>query len=239
MRIVIRSTDRPIHGYLAVPQAEVSGPGPWPGVVVVPDVLGLSDDIRTIADRFATAGYLAVVPDLYSRGGLFRCVRSVMRQLMDGRGQAFDDIEAARKLLLDRTDCTGATGVAGFCLGGGFALLAAAKGFDASAPYYGSLPRDESALDGACPIVASYGAKDGRLKGAADELEKLLADREIPADVKEYPRAGHSFANRMPVGPFGPLLRVAGVGYHHDSSEDAWRRVMTFFRRHLGEAGRG
>ncbi|GAA4835384.1 dienelactone hydrolase family protein [Saccharopolyspora rosea] len=222
-----------IPAYLATPLPTVSGPGPWPGVVVVHDVFGLSDDIRSIADRFATAGYLAVVPDLYSRGGAVRCVRSVMRDLRQARGRAFDDVDAAREFLQDRADCTGKVGVAGFCLGGGFAIVGATRGFDASAPYYGQLPTDPSILDEACPVVASFGAKDPGLRGAASELAAELARRDIPHDVKEYPDAGHGFANRLPLGPFNALARVVGFGYHHDSSEDAWKRVLTFFAEHL------
>jgi carboxymethylenebutenolidase len=53
-------------------------------------------------------------------------------------------------------------------------------------------------------------------------------------DVKEYPDAGHSFMNRLNAGPvLTPLLRVTGVGYHHPSAEDAWRRILAFFAEHL------
>lgn len=232
MNVPIPTTHDEIDGYLAQPQSEVAGTGPWPGVVVVQDAFGLNDDLRAIAERFATAGYLALAPNLYSRGGI-RCVKAVFSNLRAGQGRAFDDIDAARRLLLGRADCTGKVGVAGFCLGGGFALAAGPRGFDASAPYYGELPGDPSALDGSCPVVASYGAKDPSLKGAADRLRDLLSERDVPHDVKEYPDAGHSFANRLPLGPFSPIARIAGFGYHHESSEDAWRRVFRFFAVHL------
>lgn len=233
MRTTLRSGDTDLAAYLAVPQPEVAGPGPWPGVVIVHDALGLNDDARAIADRFATAGYTALIPDLYGRGGLMRCVRTVFSQLRNGSGQAFDDIEAARAELATRADATGRVGVVGFCMGGGFALLTAARGFDVSAPYYGMSPASDDFLDGACPIVGSFGGKDRVLPGATARLEKALTERGIPHDVKEYPDAGHSFANRIPVGPFGPILRLAGIGYHHESTEDAWRRVLAFFADHL------
>jgi carboxymethylenebutenolidase len=229
----IPSTDGEIDGYLATPVPAVSGDGPWPGVVVIHDLFGPSQDIKSIVDRFATAGYLALAPNLYSRGGFVRCVRAVFGQLSRGSGQAFDDIEAARALLAGRDDCTGKVGVAGFCMGGGFALLAAPRGFQASAPYYGDVPSDASVLAGSCPVVASFGRRDPGLKGAAAKLERTLTDLDVPHDVKEYPDAGHSFANRLPLGPFAPLARVAGVGYHHESSEDAWRRVLSYFADHL------
>lgn len=224
--------DGTIRGYLATPQEEVSGQPPWPGVVIVHDAVGLSDDAKNITDRFATAGYLALSPDLYSRGGLVRCVKSVFSELAAGKGRAFDDLDAARSLLASRSDCTGRIGVVGFCMGGGFALVGASRGFDASAPYYGPIPTDLSILDGACPIVASYGKKDFTLRGAAAKLEAELTERGIPHDVKEYPSAGHSFANQFH-GPINVLMRIAGMGYDRESSEDAWRRVLAFFAEHL------
>ncbi|TVT03367.1 dienelactone hydrolase family protein, partial [Amycolatopsis bartoniae] len=224
--------DGVIDGYLALPQREVSGEPPWPGVVVVHDAIGLTEDARNITDRFATAGYVALCPDLYSRGGFFRCVRSVFRDLSAGRGRTFEDISAARALLAARGDCSGKVGVVGFCMGGGFALVGATQGFDASAPYYGPLPADLSILDGACPVVASFGRRDPSLRGAAERLERELSARGVPHDVKEYPEAGHSFANQLHLGPLNVLARVAGVGYHRESSEDAWRRVLGFFGRY-------
>ncbi|HEX3787055.1 MAG TPA: dienelactone hydrolase family protein [Pseudonocardiaceae bacterium] len=235
LKIPVSGADLTINGYLALPQPAVSGPGPWPGVVIVHDAFGMSDDTRAIAERFATAGYVALAPDLYTRGGFARCVRSVFGQLKAGSGQALDDIEAARALLAERTDCTGRIGVAGFCMGGGFALLVAPRGFDASAPYYGPLLADENSLDGACPIIASFGGKDRGLAELPGKLEKLLTERNVPHDIKVYPEAGHAFANRLSLGPLGPILRVTmGMGYHHESSEDAWRRVLGFFAEHLG-----
>lgn len=219
-----------LQAYVARPPV---GDGPWPGVVVIHDALGLTTVAREHADRLAIAGYLALVPDLYSRGGLVRCVRATFAALMSGSGTAYEDLDAARWWLAAQESCTGRIGVIGFCMGGGFALMTAQRGYSAAAPNYGRLPLDLSVLDGACPIVASYGAKDRGLKGEAARLGAALTDRRIPHDVKEYPHAGHSFLDRFDSGPFTPLLRVAGVGYHHPSAEDAWRRILRFFAEHL------
>jgi carboxymethylenebutenolidase len=230
-----------LDGELAVPAEG----GPWPGVVVVHDAFGMTDDIGRIARRFASAGYLALVPALYSRrapGALagFRCVRSVFGDLVRGRGRALEDLDAARAFLTARDDSTGRTGIAGFCLGGGFALLAAGRGFDASAPYYGQLPRDPALLDGACPVVASFGGRDRSLRGAAGKLDRLLTERDVPHDIKEYPDAGHSFANRNKPRPvLSPLMRLAiGAEFNESADSDAWQRVHGFFAAHLrGPAG--
>ncbi len=219
-----------LRAHLAVPPV---GTGPWPGVVVLHELFGLTADIREQADRLAAAGFLAVAPDLFSAGGAARCLRSTFRALTSGEGEAFGDIEATRAWLAGRDDCTGRIGVLGFCMGGGFALLGATRGFDAAAPNYGPLPKAEEVLRGACPVVASYGRRDVVMRGAAARLESALTRLGVDHDVKEYPDAGHSFLNRHGLGPLTVLERVAGFGYHHPSAEDAWARILLTFERTL------
>jgi carboxymethylenebutenolidase len=219
-----------VKGHLAVPPV---ADGPWAGVVVVHESLGLTDDIRQQAERLAAAGYLAFAVDLFA-GGRLRCLVPTFRALAAGRGRPFEEIEAARGWLSGHDDCTGRVGIIGFCMGGGFALLTAARGFDVSAPNYAHLPKDlDGAVRGACPVVASYGGKDRTLRGAAAKLEAALERAGVEHDVEEYPDAGHSFLNRHDLGPGGALLRVAGIAYHGPSAEAAWTRILRYFDTHL------
>ena len=221
-----------LRAYLAEPP---TGTGPWPGVVLLHEILGLTRDIRSHADRLAAAGYLAVAPDLYSDGGARRCLVRTVRALNAGAGAAVQDIDTTRQWLAARADCTGRVGVAGFCLGGGFALVMAARGFDAASTSYGPLPRDPAAaLAGACPVVGSYGAKDPMMRGAGPELDAVLTELGVEHDVKEYPLVGHSFMNRHPVGPLTALERVVGLGHDDAAAEQAWARILAFFGTHLG-----
>ncbi|MGN6606716.1 MAG: dienelactone hydrolase family protein [Jatrophihabitans sp.] len=223
---------RHLTGHLALP----AGDGPWPGVVVIHEAFGLDDVVKRQADRLAAAGYLALAPDLFTDGSTVRCVIGAFRSIASGRGKAFADIEAARVALAGHPDCTGKVGVIGFCMGGAFALLTAQRGFDASSVNYGVLPKDlDAVLQGACPIVASYGMKDTSLRGAAAKLERGLTRAGVEHDVKEYPSAGHSFLNDAPNGPslLRPLLRVANVGPEPTAAADAWQRIETFFGEHL------
>ncbi|OBJ47890.1 dienelactone hydrolase family protein [Mycobacterium sp. 1423905.2] len=228
--IDIQTPAGPIDALLGVP----SGQGPWPGVVVVHDAVGYAPDNEEISRRIAQAGYVALTPNLYARGSRARCIPRVMRELMTQRGRALDDILAARDHLLGMPECTGRVGIAGFCMGGQFALVLSPKGFGASAPFYGTpLPRHLSeTLDGACPIVASFGSRDPLGIGAPARLRAVTDAKKITADIKTYPRAGHSFANKL---PGQPLIRITGFGYNEAATEDAWRRVFAFFGEHLAE----
>ena len=90
--IEIATPAGPIDALLDVPE----GQGPWPGVVVIHDAIGYGSDKESINARVARAGYIALTPNLFARGGWARCVVKVMRDLSSKRGPALDDVLAAR-----------------------------------------------------------------------------------------------------------------------------------------------
>ncbi|MFW3168889.1 dienelactone hydrolase family protein [Geodermatophilus sp. CPCC 206100] len=229
----------PLPGHLATP----TGSGPWPGVVVLHDLVGMSSDLREQADWLAGAGYLAVAPDLFRGNRRPTCMIRMMRETWRRRGPTFADIEATGRWLAERPACTGRVGVIGFCLGGGFALLLAAEHrFDAASVNYGPVSKkvySEEVLTGACPVVGSYGAKDPGNRGAGDRLSRILAAVGVDHDVKTYPDAGHSFLNDHDPADlpalFAVQFRLTGNPYHDPSAQDARRRILDFFGRHLAQ----
>lgn len=237
MNVTITAAEADIPAWKAVP----SGAGPWPGVVVIHDLFGMTQDVKDQCEWLAAAGYLAVAPDLYSRGSKMSCVRQVFKDLSRRSGPAFDDVEVTRAWMATSDDCTGRIGVIGFCMGGGFALLLAPDhGFDAASVNYGAVPDDaETLLAGACPVVGSYGERDRGLKGAAVKLRQALDANGVENDVEEYPSVGHSFMNDHEGRPamfmkvFGPMM---GGGYDEATTLKARSRIEAFFGRHLQQA---
>jgi carboxymethylenebutenolidase len=233
---------------LATPRGEMptyvttsSGEGPWPGVVVIHDFAGMSQDLRHQADWLASQGYLAAAPQPVLVG---------QHAALPAHHHARAGHPAGPHLRRHRGR-TGLVGPAGglhrpdrgdrLCMGGGYALaLAPDRGFAASSTNYGGCPSDaEQVLAGACPIVASYGGKDRSPMGyrAAGRLERALTAVGVDHDIKVYPEASHGFLNNHPPADRTPLLVVldslSGTRFHEPSAQDARRRIVAFFDTHL------
>ncbi len=185
------------------------GEGPHPGVVVLHESFGLNDDMRRIARRFADAGYAALAPDLYSHGPRIVCLSRVMVDMLRGGvARKIADIRAARDVLTARPEVDSERiAVAGFCQGGGFALIAGTQpGFSAAAVNHGDVPADSPRLDGVCPVVASSGAMiassgTGRPRVRAQRCAPLSAGRRRAGDVR---RAAPRDARRRASRPSDP-----------------------------------
>jgi carboxymethylenebutenolidase len=229
---------------LALPDGGTSSSAPRSGVVVIHEAIGLNADIRRIAARFAGAGYVALAPDfLAGLGPMPFCIARFARGI--GRvnvGRPYRQLAAAEDWLRRRPDVAGSPiGVAGFCMGGGFALLhAVGADIDVVAPFYAAVPKADDALAGVCPVVASYGGRDGIFGSAGGPLEVTLARLGVDHDVKTYPDAGHSFMSRH-----GPLMTAierrlpTHGGYVEPAAEDAWQRTLAFFARYLAPIADG
>ena len=213
-----------------------AGPPPWPGVVVVHEIFGVNDDIRRIARRFADAGYLAAVPDLFTGGLHVACVLRAMLALRAGAGSQVDDLEALLDVLAARPDVA-RIGVAGFCMGGGFALLLATRArVDVAGVFYADT-RPRAELARACPLTGGYGGLDRMFAAKGRALIATLDELGKEHDLRMYEDAGHSYMSDAG-HPFlawlaRPLLHVE---YNAAAAEDSWRRMLAFFARHLRDA---
>ncbi len=207
--------------------------GERPAVLVLHEIFGLNDDIRRIARRFADAGYVAATPDFLAGGWYLGCIVRAARDLRSGAGPTVDVLEAVIAGLAARPD-VGRVGVAGFCMGGGYALLLGTRRrVDAAAVFYGDV-RSEAELAAACPLMGGYGGRD-RIFGP--QGRKLIATLDALGrehDVKMYEDAGHSYMSDAGHPVLAWLTRpFMAVAYDREAAEDSWRRMLGFFARFL------
>ncbi|MEI7742406.1 MAG: dienelactone hydrolase family protein [Chloroflexota bacterium] len=232
------ASGRPLTGFVARP----AGSDPavlLPAVIVVHEAMGLNDDMRRIARVFADKGYIAFAPDLVGAGWKPLCIARFFLGIgKAGTGRPYVEMAGFHDWLAEQPGVDPARiGMAGFCAGGGFAMLYAALGerkLRAIAPFYGALPADESIIPAVCPVVASYGGRDLAFGKNGPRLDAALEAAGIPHDVKTYPEAGHSFMS-VHEGLMGTLGPVTPLRAHFDeaASTDAWARVLAFFGEHL------
>ena len=228
---------RSIHAHLARPEAAFPA---HPAVLILHEILGLNDDIRRIAGIFASEGYVALAPDIFDGlGPMPVCIVRTVANITKGEGPVVNDMLAARDWLAALPEVNGSQiGVAGFCMGGGFALLLGSLGdFKAAAPYYGDVAPRASRYRNICPVVAGYGAKDKVFGKKAAVLKAHLEELGVTHDIKVYDDAGHSYMSKHPrwmmaLAPLTPMK----AGYDAGAAEDSWRRMLAFFDTHFTNA---
>ncbi len=208
-------------GYLAAPE----GPGPFPGVIVIHEILGLDDHIRDVAERFAREGFYGLAPDLY--GG------RVARTFEEGR-KLRNELDEERYLSVVRSAIAvlnkqgtikkNRIGIVGFCMGGGLALLAGCGiGYiGACVDFYGKIEHADRVAHMKAPFLGIFGGYDEFIiSWAEEELKPALQKYGKRFDWKVYPKAPHAFHNDT------------RESYRPDAAKDAWQRTLAFFRKHL------
>ncbi len=220
--VTFSAGSRQIESYLALPEGE----GPFPGIVVIYEIFGMNENIKDIARRFADQGYAALAVDLFSGRNRTICMFRFMSQMMlhPLKNGSISDLQTALTFLAARADVDEAKlGAIGFCMGGSFAISWACNDdrLKVIAPFYGMNPRPLEAVARLCPVVGSYPEQDFTASHGR-KLDATLTTDNVPHDIKIYPDAKHSFFNDQ------------GSNYNADVAQDAWQRVMAFFKEHVG-----
>lgn len=222
-----RPDGQTVSGYLAEPAKGAGGPA----IVVIQEWWGLNAQIRGVADRLATAGYQALVPDLYRGKSTVEAEEAhhLMSALNFGDA-ASQDVRGAAQFLKARASKVGVTG---FCMGGALTLLALTMSpeVDAGVVWYGCPPLefiDASKIK--APVQGHWATQDEFFKlDTVDALEAKLGAAGVAFEFHRY-LAHHGFANETAAGPG----RIAGTQYDAVWAQQAWDRTLRFFGRNLG-----
>jgi carboxymethylenebutenolidase len=221
-----RPDGKSVNGYLAEPAAGAKAPG----VVVIQEWWGLNDQIRGVADKMAQAGYRALVPDLYR--GKQAVDAKEANHLMTGLNfgdAAGQDIRGAVQYL--KKTGSGKAGVTGFCMGGALTVLSAVNvpEMDAGVIWYGYPPLeyvDASKIK--APLLGHWATQDQAFAiGGVDKLEEKLRAAKVNFEFHRY-NCKHAFANETADSKGLDMLK-----YDAKASEQAWKRTMDFFTKHL------
>jgi carboxymethylenebutenolidase len=210
-------------GYLAIP---ASGSGP--GVVVLQEWWGLDDHVRSVCDRLAADGFVALAPDLYHGETASEPDAAQQKMMALSMDQAELEMSGAIDLLVGHEATTSeGVGSIGFCLGGGLSVWAAATNPSVRAvvSYYYVMPHgkpDFSRIE--APVLGHFGTADDFIP--VETAEGLLAElREagVEAEFVFYEGAGHAFFNDTNrLGTYDP-----------DAAARSWARSLEFLAEHL------
>jgi carboxymethylenebutenolidase len=216
-----------IRGYLALPKGE----GTHAAVLVIQEWWGLNDWVKQQADSLAKRGYVAFAPDLYK--GKVAHDEETAHQLLSGLAEddAMRTLRASTDFLRSRSDVRAhAVGVIGWCVGGRYAIRAAAAdpGLRACVMYYGTPLTDPATIGQVqAAVLGNFGGADkGPSPDQVKAFEEALKKAGKKVDFKIYPDAGHAFANVN--NPWG--------GYREDAAKDAWKRTLAFLDKELKKA---
>jgi carboxymethylenebutenolidase len=199
-------------------------------VLVIHEVFGLNDHMKSIADRIAGAGYNALAPNFFVRAPEAPPKdTSDMNRLRRAAGSipmeaAIKDMQAGLDYLKTIKDVRPLFGSIGFCMGGGFSyqLATHSKDLACAAIFYGRTPLD-LVPQVSCPLLGSFGALDkGIPPDKVKEFEGALVKAGKQADIKIYEGAGHGFFND-----------TRPEAYNAEAAKDAWQRVLKFFGQYL------
>ncbi len=225
--IDIPGEETKLHTWVVYPERSDKAPV----VIVIHEIFGMTDWVRSVTDQLAADGFIAVAPDLLSGMGpdgggtesLGEQARDVIRKLSPE--DTAKRLNAARQYALALPSASGKSACIGFCWGGSASFQYATQQpeLDAAVVYYGTAPREASELEKiACPVMGFYGEDDSRVTSTVEATKEHMTKLKKEFAAHVYDGAGHGFL-RQQNGRGGANAKAA---------KDAWRDTVAFLRKH-------
>ena len=231
--VTIKVADGTLPGYYAMPATG----GPFPVILVAPEVFGLNPYMKDVVRRLAKAGYYAITPDVYARKADLTKVSNIAEiipivnaktdtEMMSDFDATVAFAKASGKADVDKL------GITGFCRGGRTTWMYAAHNpkLRAGVAWYGTLAGKKSdamprhpldlAQEIKVPVLGLYGAKDSGIPLAdIDRMRDELKGSGSKSEFVVYAEAGHGFN-----ADFRP------DEYRKQDAEDGWKRMLAWFK---------
>ncbi|HEV2135170.1 MAG TPA: dienelactone hydrolase family protein [Terracidiphilus sp.] len=195
--VSVKNGDRTVQAFIDYP--EVSHKAPV--ILMIHEIFGLTDWVRSMADDLAAQGYIVIAPDLLSgtgpNGGGSSAYPDQDARVKAVSGlsndQVMADLNATADYALKLPAANGKLAVIGFCLGGGKSFLFATQRHDLSAAYvfYGPPPKDLASIS--APVYGFYAGNDARISSTVPDTKTAMKAAGKKYEAVIYPGAGHGF----------------------------------------------
>lgn len=227
--VKVKSGNREVACFIAYPEVKDKAPA----VVVIHEIFGLSDWMRSVTDQLAENGYIAIAPDLLSGmapggggtselGGRDAVTKAVMSLPQD---QVTADLNAVVNYVTSLPACNGKVSVGGFCWGGGQTFLYATNNpkLQAAFVFYGPSPQQASDIARiSCPIYGFYGGNDARISATVPKTTELMKAAGKVYEPVVYDGAGHGFMRA------GEEENASAA--NQQALAEGWKRWLTLLR---------
>lgn len=226
--VKVKQGSREVECFVAYPEVKDKATA----VLVIHEIFGLSDWVRSVCDQFAEAGYIAIAPDLLSGmapkgGGTKELGRDVGRVIRDLKpDQITADLNAVSDYVTKLPAANGKLVVTGYCWGGGQSFRFATNRPDLKAcfVFYGSFQHTKEQLARiSCPVYGFYGENDHRINAAIDGSKSLMKELGKNYDPVIYQGAGHGFL-RAGEDP-------SGNADNKKARDEAWGRMKDILKK--------
>jgi carboxymethylenebutenolidase len=202
-------------------------------VIVIHEIFGLTDWIRSVTDQLAADGFIAIAPDLLSghgpngggtdslgsRDDVTKAIRSLKPDEVNA------SLDAVRDYAAKLPASNGKTATIGFCWGGStsFAYAVHQPALNAAVVYYGTSPKNEELAKITAPVIGFYGGDDARVNATVSPAEAEMKNLGKTYEPHTYDGAGHGFLRQQD----------GRNGANQKAAEQAWPATIDFLRKHF------
>jgi carboxymethylenebutenolidase len=226
VEVAVTGAKTPLRSYIVYPERKDKAPV----VIVIHEIFGESDWIRSVTDQLAADGFIAIAPDMLSGHGkdgggtdTFASRDDVVKAIRDLKPEEVTaDVNAVRAYGAKLPASSGKTATIGFCWGGGqsFAYASSQPDLSAAVVYYGTPPAPEALAKVACPVLGLYGGNDARVTSTVEPTAAAMKKLGKPYTPHVYDGAGHGFLR----------AQDGANGANQKAADQAWPATIEFLR---------